>query len=84
MEELAQRHCALSGWIAGQCLSRRCADAVWRWVVKNSAWILLIVAYLVMRAVFVCGGEGSSLPKNWCHLYSPSLRMGGGVEGFEI
>jgi eukaryotic-like serine/threonine-protein kinase len=25
----------------------------WRWVVKNSAWILLIVAYLVMRALFV-------------------------------
>jgi serine/threonine protein kinase len=24
-----------------------------RWVVKNSAWILLIVAYLVMRALFV-------------------------------
>ena len=26
---------------------------LWRWVVKNSAWILLIVAYLVMRALFV-------------------------------
>jgi serine/threonine protein kinase len=26
---------------------------MWRWVVKNSAWILLIVAYLVMRALFV-------------------------------
>jgi serine/threonine protein kinase len=26
---------------------------LWRWVVKNSAWILLIVAYLVMRAVFI-------------------------------
>ena len=25
----------------------------WRWVVKNSAWILLILAYLVMRALFV-------------------------------
>ena len=26
---------------------------LWRWVVKNSAWILLIVAYLVMRALFI-------------------------------
>jgi serine/threonine protein kinase len=26
---------------------------LWRWVVKNSAWILLIVAYLVMRTLFV-------------------------------
>jgi serine/threonine protein kinase len=26
---------------------------LWRWMVKNSAWILLIVAYLVMRALFV-------------------------------
>ena len=26
---------------------------LWRWAVKNSAWILLIVAYLVMRALFV-------------------------------
>ena len=25
----------------------------WRWVTKNRAWILLIVAYLVMRAVFI-------------------------------
>jgi eukaryotic-like serine/threonine-protein kinase len=29
----------------------------WRWVVKNSAWILLIVAYLVMRALFVLWRE---------------------------
>jgi eukaryotic-like serine/threonine-protein kinase len=26
---------------------------LWRWIIKNSAWILLIVAYLVMRALFV-------------------------------
>jgi serine/threonine protein kinase len=26
---------------------------LWRWVVKNSAWILLIVAYLAMRALFI-------------------------------
>jgi eukaryotic-like serine/threonine-protein kinase len=26
---------------------------LWRWVVKNSAWILLIVAYLMMRAMFI-------------------------------
>jgi serine/threonine protein kinase len=26
---------------------------LWRWMVKNSAWILLIFAYLVMRALFV-------------------------------
>ena len=26
---------------------------LWRWVAKNSAWILLIVAYLVMRTLFV-------------------------------
>ena len=26
---------------------------LWRWVVKNRAWILLIVAYLVMRALFI-------------------------------
>lgn len=26
---------------------------LWRWVIKNSAWILLIVAYLVMRALFI-------------------------------
>ncbi|MGA9797416.1 MAG: serine/threonine-protein kinase [Terriglobales bacterium] len=26
---------------------------LWRWVVRNSAWILLIVAYLVMRALFI-------------------------------
>jgi serine/threonine protein kinase len=26
---------------------------LWRWVVKNSAWILLILAYLVMRALFI-------------------------------
>lgn len=26
---------------------------LWRWVVKNGAWILLIVAYLVMRALFI-------------------------------
>jgi eukaryotic-like serine/threonine-protein kinase len=26
---------------------------LWRWVVKNSAWLLLIIAYLVMRALFV-------------------------------
>ena len=25
----------------------------WRWVIKNRAWILLIVAYLVMRASFI-------------------------------
>jgi serine/threonine protein kinase len=25
----------------------------WRWAVKNSAWILLIVAYLAMRALFI-------------------------------
>ena len=25
----------------------------WRWTVKNRAWILLIVAYLVMRALFI-------------------------------
>jgi serine/threonine protein kinase len=26
---------------------------LWRWVVKNRAWILLVVAYLVMRAGFI-------------------------------
>jgi serine/threonine protein kinase len=26
---------------------------MWRWTVKNRAWILLIVAYLVMRALFI-------------------------------
>ena len=26
---------------------------LWRWVAKNSAWILLVVAYLVMRTLFV-------------------------------
>jgi serine/threonine protein kinase len=26
---------------------------LWRWVVKNRAWILLIIAYLVMRALFI-------------------------------
>ncbi|MGZ4827026.1 MAG: serine/threonine-protein kinase [Terriglobales bacterium] len=26
---------------------------LWRWVVKNHAWILLVVTYLVMRAVFI-------------------------------
>jgi serine/threonine protein kinase len=26
---------------------------VWRWTVKNSAWLLLILAYLVMRAIFI-------------------------------
>ena len=26
---------------------------LWRWVVKNRAWILLVVAYLLMRAVFI-------------------------------
>ncbi len=26
---------------------------LWRWVVRNRAWILLVVAYLVMRAVFI-------------------------------
>jgi serine/threonine protein kinase len=26
---------------------------LWRWVRRNSAWILLIVAYLVMRALFI-------------------------------
>jgi eukaryotic-like serine/threonine-protein kinase len=26
---------------------------LWRWVVKNSAWILLILAYLAMRALFI-------------------------------
>jgi serine/threonine protein kinase len=26
---------------------------LWRWVIKNRAWILLIVAYLVMRALFI-------------------------------
>ncbi len=26
---------------------------LWRWVVKNRAWILLVVAYLMMRAVFI-------------------------------
>ena len=26
---------------------------LWRWSVKNRAWILLIVAYLVMRALFI-------------------------------
>lgn len=29
------------------------AARLWRWVVKNRAWILLVVAYLVMRAVFI-------------------------------
>ncbi len=29
------------------------AVRLWRWVVKNRAWILLVVAYLVMRAVFI-------------------------------
>lgn len=26
---------------------------MWRWAVKNRAWLLLIVAYLVMRALFI-------------------------------
>jgi eukaryotic-like serine/threonine-protein kinase len=26
---------------------------LWRWMVKNSAWLLLILAYLVMRALFI-------------------------------
>ena len=26
---------------------------LWRWVVKNRAWILLVAAYLLMRAVFI-------------------------------
>ena len=26
---------------------------IWRWMVKNRAWILLIVAYLAMRALFI-------------------------------
>jgi len=26
---------------------------VWRWVTKNKAWILLILAYLLMRALFI-------------------------------
>ena len=26
---------------------------LWRWTVKNSAWLLLILAYLVMRALFI-------------------------------
>ena len=26
---------------------------LWRWVVKNSPWLLLILAYLVMRALFI-------------------------------
>ena len=26
---------------------------LWRWTVRNRAWLLLIVAYLVMRAVFI-------------------------------
>ena len=26
---------------------------LWRWVVRNRAWILLVVAYLLMRAVFI-------------------------------
>jgi serine/threonine protein kinase len=26
---------------------------LWRWVVRNRAWILLILAYLVMRALFI-------------------------------
>jgi serine/threonine protein kinase len=26
---------------------------LWRWTVKNSAWLLLILAYLVMRAIFI-------------------------------
>jgi serine/threonine protein kinase len=30
---------------------------LWRWVVKNRAWILLIVAYLVMRALFILWRE---------------------------
>jgi serine/threonine protein kinase len=25
----------------------------WRWMAKNSAWLLLIVAYLIMRALFI-------------------------------
>ncbi len=29
------------------------AVRLWRWIVKNRAWILLVVAYLVMRAVFI-------------------------------
>jgi serine/threonine protein kinase len=29
------------------------ATRMWRWVVKNRAWILLIVAYLLMRALFI-------------------------------
>jgi len=29
------------------------AVRLWRWAVKNRAWILLVVAYLVMRAVFI-------------------------------
>ena len=26
---------------------------LWRWTVKNSAWLLLILAYLVMRGIFI-------------------------------
>ena len=26
---------------------------LWRWMVKNSAWLLLILAYLLMRALFI-------------------------------
>lgn len=29
---------------------------LWRWVIKNRAWILLILAYLVMRAAFILWG----------------------------
>jgi eukaryotic-like serine/threonine-protein kinase len=29
------------------------AERLWRWVIKNRAWILLVAAYLVMRVVFI-------------------------------
>jgi hypothetical protein len=29
------------------------AARLWRWVVKNRAWILLILAYLVTRSLFI-------------------------------
>jgi hypothetical protein len=56
VEELGQD---IARYLDGRPVSaypERPTTRLWRWVIKNRAWILLLLAYLVMRAAFILWG----------------------------
>ena len=53
MAELANDIDRYLDGLPGSAYPESRAVRLWRWGVKNRAWILLVTAYLVMRAVFI-------------------------------